>query len=210
MNDTVWEPRTVSGHKLDEAVSALQKEIRRGKEVEAVYWAQELEFKYWKYLWTRLLVICHEDIGIASPSTTMYVEVCRQHYKEMRDSGHWENLPLINAVVAMCRSKKTRLSISLHLKVYEDADLKLEPPDYALDMHTERGRKMGRGIDHFHEEGVQLYPKADNVDQYEEVIIPTLGKKSKPRAWMKELTSQLRNKKGKKDNDEAEQGAFSF
>ena len=34
---------TTSGYKYDETISALQKMIRRGDEVEAMYWAIELE-----------------------------------------------------------------------------------------------------------------------------------------------------------------------
>ena len=37
---------TTSGYKYDESISALQKMIRRGDEVEAMYWAIELEGKY--------------------------------------------------------------------------------------------------------------------------------------------------------------------
>lgn len=39
----VGSPLTPNGYYLDEVISALQKEIRRGKEYEAVYWAVELE-----------------------------------------------------------------------------------------------------------------------------------------------------------------------
>ena len=35
-------------------------------------------------------------------------------------------------------------------------NLKLEIPDYALDMHTVRGKMMGRGIKHFLDEGIKL------------------------------------------------------
>jgi len=36
-------PKTPRDYYLDEVISALQKEIRRYKEYEAVYWALELE-----------------------------------------------------------------------------------------------------------------------------------------------------------------------
>ncbi|GIT16503.1 MAG: hypothetical protein CM1200mP38_1600 [Dehalococcoidia bacterium] len=54
---------TTSGYKYDESISALQKMIRRGDEVEAMYWAIELEGKYHNDMWDRLEVISHEDIG---------------------------------------------------------------------------------------------------------------------------------------------------
>ncbi|WP_074818989.1 MULTISPECIES: hypothetical protein [Bradyrhizobium] len=40
----------------------------------------------------------------------------------------------------------------------------LEIPDYALDMHTMKGKAMGRGLDHFRKEGAKLVlpPTADD------------------------------------------------
>jgi hypothetical protein len=37
-----------------------------------------------------------------------------------------------------------------------------EIPDYAIDMHTLKGKKMGRGVKHFFEEGSKLHPHPDN------------------------------------------------
>ena len=44
---------TTSGYKYDESISALQKMIRRGDEVEAMYWAIELEGKYHNDMWSQ-------------------------------------------------------------------------------------------------------------------------------------------------------------
>jgi len=51
-------PITKNGYDLLETLSAIQKEIRRCKEYEAVYWAVELESLNPKALWNRLRVIC--------------------------------------------------------------------------------------------------------------------------------------------------------
>ncbi len=40
-------------------------------------------------------------------------------------------------------------------------------PDYALDMHTMKGKAMGRGLDHFREEGAKLDPPPTAYDPYE-------------------------------------------
>jgi replication-associated recombination protein RarA len=61
----VSSPLTRKGYYLDEVTSALQKEIRRCKEYEAVYWALELESFNYKALWNRLKVIASEDVGLA-------------------------------------------------------------------------------------------------------------------------------------------------
>ena len=37
-------------------------------------------------------------------------------------------------------------------------DFAPEIPDYALDMHTMKGKAMGRGLDHFRSEGAKLVP----------------------------------------------------
>jgi hypothetical protein len=34
-------------------------------------------------------------------------------------------------------------------------------PDFALDRHTSQGKRMGRGLDHFRDEGTQLVPPVE-------------------------------------------------
>ncbi|KYK50419.1 hypothetical protein A1D31_20135 [Bradyrhizobium liaoningense] len=41
-------------------------------------------------------------------------------------------------------------------------------PDFALDMHTMRGKAMGRGLDHFRTEGAKLIPAPTGDDPYED------------------------------------------
>ena len=43
-----------------------------------------------------------------------------------------------------------------------------EIPDYALDMHTMKGKAMGRGLDHFRKEGAKLVPEPTADDPYED------------------------------------------
>ena len=40
-------------------------------------------------------------------------------------------------------------------------------PDYALDMHTMKGKAIGRGLDHFRKEGAKLMPPPTGDDPYE-------------------------------------------
>jgi hypothetical protein len=47
----------------------------------------------------------------------------------------------------------------------------LEIPDYALDMHTRRGRQHGRGARRFYAEGPVVSPVADVHDPYLEDAI---------------------------------------
>jgi len=55
---------TPNGHAIDEAVSALQKSIRRGLEEDALYWGKELyltDKAVAGIAWSRLRVIASED-----------------------------------------------------------------------------------------------------------------------------------------------------
>jgi len=157
---------TDGGFPFDEAASALQKTIRRGLEEEAMYWAVELETRYHDYLWKRLQVISIEDIGLADPQVVLYVAEMRRLYQELRKE--WEKEPkkksrsfrmaLSNAILALCRAKKSRIGDEFQIAIYgrREAGWKLDVPDYALDMHTSRGRGMKRGQEHFWSEGVKL------------------------------------------------------
>ena len=44
----------------------------------------------------------------------------------------------------------------------------LEMPDYALDMHTMKGKAMGHDLDHFRKEGAKLVPEPTADDPYED------------------------------------------
>jgi replication-associated recombination protein RarA len=171
-------PTTPKGYDFHEVLSALQKEIRRGNEYQAVYWATELESFNATALWNRLRVIASEDIGIANPMAPLVVDVLEKNYADalQRQNDSWK-LFLVNAVLYLARSPKSRIVDNLLIAVYNE-ERKLEIPDYALDMHTYRGRKMGRGIEHFFAEGAKLANQAME-DPYEEKAKQILLKKEK-------------------------------
>jgi hypothetical protein len=52
-----------------EVASALQKELRRGAEREALWWGLLLYEAAAYYCWKRVLVTVGEDVGLASPET---------------------------------------------------------------------------------------------------------------------------------------------
>jgi len=74
--------KTLGGYTLGEVISALQKEIRRGNESAAMYWAIEIESVERKYLWNRLKVIVSEDIGLASTETNIMVGMLGDWYND--------------------------------------------------------------------------------------------------------------------------------
>lgn len=164
--------RTASGYPLDEVTSALQKEIRRGNPMEAGYWALELQRSgYWKHLWKRLTIIASEDIG--DPDIVVLVGALREGFafceKASKTTMHW--ILAAHAVLAMCEVEKTRKvdHFAYLLQMRYEEDWRLEVPDYAVDMHTTRGKRLGRDIGHFFQEGAKIHPLRAGVDDpYEE------------------------------------------
>lgn len=156
--------QTKRGYDFYELLSALQKDIRRGNEYEAMFWAVELESFNPRMLWNRLTTISSEDVGPANLMMPVIIETLKKQYFEARDkSSDSCRLFLANAVVILARSRKSRIADDLLNTVYAEIqhENKKPPiPDYALDMHTLAGKKMGRGIEHFFSEGAKLSNEA--------------------------------------------------
>ena len=188
--------RTTDGHNFFDVASALQKCIRRGHELEAVYFAQELEGRYWRYLWQRLQVISHEDVGLADPDAAVYIKAVADQYEAQRERGKLFTLGLINAVLRLCRAPKSREADHYLSLVYHQADMKIEIPDYAFDGHTRKGKKLGRGIDFFYDVSAVIHPDAGMTEHLEEAR--RIDGQKNTRTWWTELKQKLRNQKGKK------------
>ena len=164
--------KTKGGYDLAEAISAIQKCIRRGLEQDAMYWALELMPRYRGYLWKRLKVISMEDIGIGTPCSMTVVRALADNFDEFYKEGKFGpcKLALANAILLMCRSKKSRVADHFQAAcVMEHRTEEKDIPDFALDKHTLRGKKMGRGFDHFRDEGTKLQNESEQVaDPYKE------------------------------------------
>jgi replication-associated recombination protein RarA len=163
--------QTKNGRDPYELISALQKDIRRGNEEQAMHWALEMcpEFEYW--LWQRLIVIAHEDIGIANPQVMGLIPQMRDSYLEFRRKGRGSaRLVLANAILLLARSPKSRLADHFQCAVNQDLihGIHLPVPDYALDKHTRKGKAKGRGFKHFVNVGTILENKSLDPDPYAE------------------------------------------
>ena len=80
-------------------------------------------------------------------------------------------LAIGNAIRMMCRAKKSRQGDHFAAAIGLRAQLEgYVPtiPDWANDRHTLAGRKLGRGIDHFRQEGAKLVPPPTADDPYED------------------------------------------
>jgi replication-associated recombination protein RarA len=155
---------TKHGYEHYELLSALQKCIRRGLEYEAVHFAVELEEFNSTMLWNRLKIIASEDIGAANPIMPLLVDLMQKQYlaEKSKLAENNSSLFFVNAVVCLCRSQKSRVTDDLQNVVYaERSQGKLPPiPDFALDMHTARGKALGKGVEDFFSEGNKLENEA--------------------------------------------------
>lgn len=145
--DALFAPSCPNGVPLNEAVSILIKELRRGKELEALYWAKEIEARFHKYVWRRLAIFCAEDIGLANPGLIVQIKALWDSYNQIMLDSSSKGKPdgnLITMAVVLCaRSPKNREIDNLKNVVgalVKEAHWAPEIPDYALDQHTARGR----------------------------------------------------------------------
>lgn len=179
--------KTPGGYRFDETFSALQKCIRAGDERGALYWAIELEPEFTPHLWNRLEIISHEDVGLANPELSVQIFTWKQQYKDMRTrKNSASRLVLANAILALCRSPKSRMADTFCNAVYR-SDEWIPIPDVAKDKHTAAGRQMGRGWPHFFEIGIICANDTDVDDPYREQaeMLMTSGAPFRYAEWKK-------------------------
>jgi replication-associated recombination protein RarA len=173
---------TVNGHLLPEVVSALQKCIHRGQVDDALYWAVDMYLTgYDEYAWKRLRIMASEDVGPAEPNLPATIEALYHTYtdlKKKKDETHApQRLQFVHAVILLATARKNRVVDHALIHHFGNhASLKRDIPDFALDKHTLRGKRLGRGFDHFFAEGGKLANEAGE-DPYREQARQTLTAK---------------------------------
>jgi replication-associated recombination protein RarA len=150
---------TAHGFHADELISTLQKSIRRGLAENAALVAYELyatSAELEEHVWRRLEVISVEDVGLANPQAALLVDALyRMHQRVDRSYGD-RFLYLLHAVRVLAGSMKDRSTDEMAnwiRRMVDSGERLPEVPDVAYDMHTRRGRELGRGILHFLREG---------------------------------------------------------
>jgi replication-associated recombination protein RarA len=159
-------PPTVNGYEWAEVVSAMQKCIRRGQEEDALYWATELDKSgYGQHVWRRLLIITSEDVGLAEPHLPAQVRALYDNWLDFKKAKkNAENMFIVHAVMILARAKKSRaVDNALVINYLEQPEWR-EVPDVAIDKHTLRGKRMGRGFEHFISEGSVVTNEDTSVD----------------------------------------------
>lgn len=153
----------------DELVSGLQKSIRRGLSDNAVRIAYEMYITSEQFedkLWRRLNAISVEDIGFGEPYAPVLVNTLDEMRKKFPYADGDRPMFFIHAIRYLCKCKKERSSDHVKNIVIKEFEQGFVPeiPDYAYDMHTDKGRAMGRDIKHFLEEASRVEPVADDYD----------------------------------------------
>lgn len=161
--------RTKNGLQADLVISALQKSIRRGKEDTAIRMAYELYVTssfHEEKMWNRLMVISVEDIGFGDDFAAMFVRNQFELHKEFPYGDPDRPLFFLHAIRYLCRCKKERTSDYIKNIIMRENAAGIVPaiPDYAMDMHTMEGRKMGRDVFYFLKEGCKVEPLWEKYD----------------------------------------------
>jgi replication-associated recombination protein RarA len=152
-----------------ECSSAFQKSIRRCIEKDALFFGFELAGSgYAEYLWKRMMVIASEDIGLADNNVVVQIQSLYQNWKIIAAKNHAEgSIPITHAILLLARSKKSRVVDNAKMFGLK-SDYRPDVPDYALDTHTRRGKRMGRGLQFFIDHGSKLNNVADIEDHHQE------------------------------------------
>jgi replication-associated recombination protein RarA len=161
---------SVRGFQCDELVSALQKYIRRGNLEEALLVAREMyetSAELEAHLWTRLMVISASDCNNGTFLQTVVVDALHRAGMRMQRGTGERWLFLVQAVRYLVSFPKDMTTDEICMWSRHTMNNGLRGPvipDCAIDVHTEAGRKMGRGVAHFLDEGTVVtnqYPGAD-------------------------------------------------
>lgn len=173
--------KTRNGLNGDEVISALQKSIRRGKERDACEFAYEMYItspQFEEKLWRRLLAISVEDIGMGNTNAPIFIHSLNQMRKEFQYNEADRAMFFVHAIRYLCQSEKDRSSDLLKNIVIKNFAIGYVPeiPDIAFDKHTTRGKKMGRGSEHFLNEASIVIPQKKVDNHYKEEYAELLKK----------------------------------
>ncbi len=153
-----------SGLPAAEVIALLENSIRLGREKAALAAAYEMYLTSPQMLdkaWRLLLSASVGDVGGAEAPKTVW------SLYEMRKSFDYTDgdqpIFLVYAVRYLCRCEKDGSSKAFRDVLTErfEAGFVPEVPDYSYDMHTVKGREMGRGELHFLEEASKVSPQLD-------------------------------------------------
>ena len=155
-------------------VDGIHDDVLTLHEQNAMYWTDQL-YNAGANMWKKVFVILYEDVGLADLPVWDEVRKIEADVRNtgLRDGEGGDKNAARAAILLLCRAKKSRatdnVSVNRRLNpgwqpnsetdiraAEEAAKVKREVPDYALDGHNAKGKKMGRGLEHFIEVGTKL------------------------------------------------------
>lgn len=147
---SAWKKKQIHGC---EVASAMQKEIRAGREEAAAYWTMLLYEASPTYAWKRICISAAEDVGFGSPDTVALVNsLCAGWFASKGQAYYVSGHTIIMAAMALARAPKDvevddlMAVTSARIKAHDRGLAPVEMPDYAVDKHTERGRRSGKTL----------------------------------------------------------------
>ncbi len=170
-----------NGIQGDLLVSALQKSIRRGLAEEAVTFAYEMYITSEPFedkLWRRLQAISVEDVGFGDLSAPVLINALNQMRQNFPYTDGDRPIFFVHAIRYLAAAKKDRTSDNLKNIVITEFEFGRTPniPDFAFDMHTEKGREMGRDFKHFLAEGSKVENELTVEENYKTRLLTLLDK----------------------------------
>ena len=179
-----WQRTTTEhGFAADEVISALQKSIRRGLVDNALLLGWEMFVtspEMEAMLWSRLCVISVEDVGLGNAQAPILVNTLFTMHARYPRPEHDRFMFAAHAIRVMASGPKDRTTDEMASWAKQSINLgeRLpEIPDAALDMHTRRGKEMGRDYRWFIEEASRVIPEIPDKDQtYRRWIVEALDK----------------------------------
>jgi replication-associated recombination protein RarA len=163
------------GVPVDDLVSVLQKEIRRGRIDNAVLAAYEMFITspdVAQHLWRRLRLIAVEDVGMGLAIGPVLIDVLHRNFNATPD-GNW--MMACHAVRLLASAPKDRTSSEhadwVATKVALGEAL-VQVPDYAHCVHTRAGQELGRGLTQWWDNGAQVHDELPSADhRYRDELI---------------------------------------
>ena len=172
---------TRNGIKGDLIISALQKSIRRGMTEEAISFGFEMYITSSQFedkLWRRLQAISVEDVGFGDLNSPIIINTLNQMRQNFPYNDGDRPLFFVHAIRYLAAAKKDRTSDHMKNIVINEFRYGKKPviPDFAIDMHTEEGRKLGRDFKHFLTVASQTNNNLEVNEDFKEKLLTLLQK----------------------------------
>lgn len=156
--------KTRHGHNMYDMASMMQKAIRRCDIPRASYAAYELYGNYAQYMWRRLLVISAEDCYGIMTKEIIALKLADDTVNKTRKGYEKDAIFVAKAVYLLCIARKSRDACFVacefmlpdtlldedeipHINMDELVQMEIlddEIPDWVFDVHTLKGKIMGR------------------------------------------------------------------